>query len=440
MEKARIQTILALGLPIIGGMLSQNILNLIDTAMVGKLGDVALAAVGTGSFVNFMAVAFVTGLSAGVQAIAARRKGEGREAVMAVPLNGALIISLVFGIPVSAVLIWFAYDLFALVNNDPMVSAYGGGYFQIRLFAMVAVGMNFSFRGYWNGIHRPKLYLQTLVIMHVCNIFLNWLLIFGHLGLPAMGAFGAGLGTTISTFLGTAYYFYLGRKYAVGNGFLKGIPGRESFRTILRLAVPNGIQQLFFSGGFTMLFWILGQVSTETTAAATVLINIMLVAILPAIALGMSAASLVSSALGRGDGEDAKQWGWDVVKVSIVLLLILGLPMWAFPELILKGFISDQATINLAKLPLILVGITIWLDGMGLVLLNALLGAGDNRRAMIISIVLQWGLFLPAAFLVGPILGFGLLGIWMAQIAYRAIQAGVFAMQWRAGRWREIQV
>jgi len=440
LEKSRVNTILGLGLPIIGGMLSQNILNLVDTAMVGQLGDVALAAVGTGSFVNFMAVAFVTGLSAGVQAIASRRRGEGRHEVMAEALNGALVLALVFAIPVSAVLIWFAYPLFSLVNNDVMVSTVGGGYLQIRLFAMVAVGMNFAFRGYWNGIHQPKLYLRTLVLMHFSNIFLNWVFIFGHLGFPAMGAFGAGLGTTISTFLGTAYYFYLGRRFAKGHGFLHGMPDRNAFRTILRLTVPNGIQQLFFSGGFTMLFWILGKVGTDTTAAATVLINIMLVAILPAIALGMSAASLVGSALGKGEREDARQWGWDVVKVAMVLLLALGFPMWAFPELILKIFISDPDTIALAKLPLILVGATIWLDGMGLVLLNALLGAGASRRAMVISIGMQWGLFLPVAYLVGPVLGFGILGIWIAQIAYRLLQAGVFAMQWQGGHWQDIQV
>lgn len=440
MEKVRIKKILALGLPIIGGMLSQNILNLVDTLMVGTLGDVALAAVGTGSFINFMAVAFVTGLSPAVQAIAARRYGEGRQEVAAVPLNGALILAIVFAIPISALLIWFAYPIFQWVNNDPAVASVGGGYLQIRLFAIVAVGMNYSFRGYWNGIQLPHLYLLTLVLMHFSNIVLNFLLIFGFLGFPAMGAFGAGLGTTISTFIGTGIYFYLGRKYATKNGFLHGIPSWSSFRGMFRLTLPNGIQQLFTSGSFTVLFLILGKVSLETTSAASVLINIMLVAILPGMALGMSAASLVGSALGRGDGKDAMQWGWDVVKVAACLLLVLGLPMWIFPDLILGGFLQAEETLALARIPLVLVGMTIWIDGIGLVLLHALLGAGDNRRAMLISVGLQWGLFLPVAYLVGPVLGFGLLGIWIAQISYRAIQAGVFAMIWRSGRWRDIRV
>src|SRR5690606_31384999 len=99
--------ILALALPIIGGMVSQNLLNLVDTAFVSGLGDAALAAVGQGSFATFMSLAFITGLSPGVQAMAARRKGEGAHTETAVPLNGGLVMALGFGVPIAA-LVWWA--------------------------------------------------------------------------------------------------------------------------------------------------------------------------------------------------------------------------------------------------------------------------------------------------------------------------------------------
>ena len=99
LERRRTWTILALALPIIGGMVSQNVLNLVDTAMVGTLGPSALAAVGMGSFANFMAMAFIMGLSAGVQAIAARRLGEGRASETASPLNAGLLIAFVVANP-----------------------------------------------------------------------------------------------------------------------------------------------------------------------------------------------------------------------------------------------------------------------------------------------------------------------------------------------------
>ncbi len=439
-QTSRVRRILVLGLPIIGGMLSQNILNLVDTAMVARLGDAALAAVGIGGFLNFMAIAMVTGLSSGVQAVAARRKGECRESETAIPLNGALLVATCFGVPLTFILIYFAPHLFALVNSDAAVIEAGTPYLSVRLLAMTAVGWNYSFRGYWNGVNLPKLYLFTLVIMHSVNIFLNWIFIFGNLGAPELGAMGAGVATSIATVLGSFMYVGLGFAYARSGGFFRGLPSLQTVKSILSLSVPNGIQQLFFASGFTMLFWILGQVGTRTTAAANVLINVMLVAILPGIALGMAAASLVGQALGRGDQADAKQWGWDVVKVSIVLLSLLGLPMALVPDIILSIFQLDAPTQELARLPLRIVGFTIGIDGIGLVLQHALLGAGASRITMAISIVMQWVLFLPLAYLIGPTMGYGLLGIWIAQIAYRILQAGVFVWLWRGGSWADIKV
>ncbi|MEO1337136.1 MAG: MATE family efflux transporter, partial [Myxococcota bacterium] len=95
----RYWNVLRLGTPIVGGMISQNVLNLVDTAMVGTLGNAALAGVGTASFLNFMSVAFLTGFSVGVQAMVARRIGEGRESVAAIPLNGTLVIILGLALP-----------------------------------------------------------------------------------------------------------------------------------------------------------------------------------------------------------------------------------------------------------------------------------------------------------------------------------------------------
>ncbi|MDH3728808.1 MAG: MATE family efflux transporter, partial [Myxococcales bacterium] len=147
----RRRRILGLALPIIGGMLSQNVLNLVDTAMVGTLGDAALAGVGLGGFANFLLSSFVLGLSAGVQAMAARRVGEGRRAETAIPLNGGLLIALIIAVPWSATLIALAPEYFPWLTTDPSVVEQGVPYLRARLFAMAAMGMNFAFRGYWNA-------------------------------------------------------------------------------------------------------------------------------------------------------------------------------------------------------------------------------------------------------------------------------------------------
>ncbi len=440
MEAARLNRILALSLPIIGGMVSQNLLNLVDTAMVGFLGNSALAAVGLGGFVIFMCQALILGISTGVQTTAARRKGEGNLDRAVYSLNSALLIILVVAPVLSLVLIQLAPVAYPYLNSDPQVIEDGVPYLEIRLAAVVFVGMNYAFRGYWNALDLSRLYMMTLIVMHLSNIVLNYALIFGNFGAPRMGVAGAGLASALSMAIGTAMYFYLGFRHARRQGFLKHLANRAETRSLVRISIPAGIQQLFFAAGFVALFWIIGRVGTPELAAANVLITVTLFAILPGLALGLACTTLVSEAMGRGEIDDAYQWAWDIAKVALVLLTVLGMPMWLVPDLVSSLFLHDEPTRELARWPMRLVGLSMPLEALGFAFMHGLLGAGDARRVMVVSIGLQWFLLLPLAFLVGPILGFGLLGIWLLQGGSRALQAIVYLSLWKGGRWRSIAV
>jgi Na+-driven multidrug efflux pump len=167
LDRQRSREVLVLALPIIGAMMSQNLLNLVDTAMVGHLGAAELAGVGLASFLNFMAVAFITGLSSAVQAMAARRVGEGRHHESAIPLNGGILLSALLGIPLAAVLIAAAPHIIGTLNKDPAVVEAGTTYLQLRLLSICAIGMNFSFRGYWSAIKLARLYMYKIGRAHV---------------------------------------------------------------------------------------------------------------------------------------------------------------------------------------------------------------------------------------------------------------------------------
>jgi multidrug resistance protein, MATE family len=438
--KGRLRRILLLALPIVGGMMSQNVMNLVDTAMVGTLGDAALGAVGLGGFANFMFMALLLGISVGVQTTAARRKGEGLLHETAVPLNGGLLIVLCVAPPLSALLYWAVPMIYPHLNADSDVIAQGVPYLQARVLAIFFVGANFAFRGYWNAVDLPRLYMSTLVVMHSTNIFLNWVLIFGNLGAPALGVHGAGIASAASTVVGFSIYVWLGFRHAAGAGFLQRVPGRGQLGTLFRLSLPSGIQQLFFATGFVVTFWIIGQVGTREMAAATVILNLTLVALLPGLGLGLAATTLVGQALGRGNPDDASRWGWDVARVGMLALAILGLPGAIWPELLLGGFIHDPETMAVARFPMRLVGLGMAVEGLGMVMMHSLLGAGDTRRVMRVAVLAQWGAFLPLAYLVGPVLGFGLTFIWCMQVGYRAALAGIFTHYWVRRDWARIKV
>jgi MATE family multidrug resistance protein len=225
------------------------------------------------------------------------------------------------------------------------------------------------------------------------------------------------------------------------------MPNGAVLRAIGRLSLPNSFQQLFFAAGFNVLFWIIAHgkvadqaLATAEVAAANVVINVTLVAVLPGLGMGIAAATLVGQALGRGDPADAKAWGWDVVEIGAGVMAVLGLPMLLFPDVILGVFLHEPLTLEIARGPLRLVGATIAIDGVGMVLMNALIGAGASRTSMLVSIATQWLIFLPVAYVLGPVLGLGLMAIWIAQVGYRGLSALVFAHLWRRGTWASIKV
>ena len=358
MDLARRQRIFSLALPIIGGMVSQNLLNIVDTAMVGFLGDAALAAVGLGGFIVFMCQALILCISTGVQSSAARRKGEGKPERAAAILNTALILVLVVAPVFSLVLIQLAEPVYPYLNADPAVIEKGVPYIEWRLGAIIFVGMNFAFRGYWNALDMSRLYMTTLIFMHATNIILNYVLIFGNFGAPALGVTGAGMASAISMAVGTFVYFYLGFKHVHKGCFLRCMATRPETMSLVRVSIPAGLQQLFFAAGLVAMFWIIGRIGTPSLAAANVLVTVLLFAILPGLGLGLACATLVGQALGKRDPEDAYQWAFDVAKVTVILLTILGLPMWLVPDLVSSIFIHEESTRELALWPMRIKGLT----------------------------------------------------------------------------------
>lgn len=439
-DTSRSQTILKLALPIIGAMLSQSLINLIDAALVGTLGEVALAGVGIGGYAMFLVTALLFGLSSGVQSQTARRHGELNTTQRALALNAGLSIALGTALPLTLVCVWQAPMILSLISQQADVHAVAVDYFRWRIIALVPVAMIFCFRGYWNGIQQTGIYLQIILVMHTVNVLASVGLIHGIAGLPRLGASGAGAGTAIALFVGLMAWAGYSIRHARLCGFLQAWPSRATLSMTLRLAVPHSVQQVCFAGGYAVLFWILGEIGTASVAVGHVLVNLSLLLILPGVGLGLAAMSLVGQALGRETPDDAHRWGWDVVQVAWACLALLALPMALFPASILQVFLHDADLIALGSLPLQLTALMVVLDAAAIVLGQALLGAGANRTVMAITLSLQWLVFLPAAWWVGVVLDHGLVGIWWAQLGYRCLNSLSFALVWQRRRWQYLSV
>lgn len=434
---ARFNKILALALPITAGMLSQSVLNLIDAALVGRLGEVALSGVGLGSYANFLFIALITGLSSSVQTLVARRRGQA-SAGAAEPLNLALLVAICLALPISMLAYLNAPRLLDLLTNDPAVATLGCDYFQYRVLALTFVAFNFSFRGYWNGIKDSLGFLRLLLLMHLLNVPLSYLLIFGGLGVPAFGAAGSGLGTLLAMAAGSVLLLIKTYRRGRSDGFLSQRPRWSTLQRLLALALPASLQQLVFALGLLMLFWIIGQIGTAEIALAHILINLGLLLILPGVGLGMAATTLVSHSLGKQQPERAYRWGVDTIWLAITTLFILGTPLWLWPEAVMHLFLQNPELYELGRWPLIIQGVGLCLDAAAIVLTQALQGAGAHRTVMLINSASLWLIYLPLAWLLGVYLGWGLTAIWLVQMGHRFINSLIFISLWKKRHWQQL--
>ncbi|MGM0857196.1 MAG: MATE family efflux transporter [Pseudomonadota bacterium] len=425
--------VVRLAWPIMLGMLSQSMLNLVDAAMVGRLGETALAGVGLGGYAMFMMTALVFGLSSSVQSQTAQRHGAGSP--LTSPLYAGLWLGLISGMLVTLMAWWQAPWFMQWLSPAPDVHDVAVDYFRWRVLALTAIALTLCFRGYWNGRQHTQLYLRIIVAVHLLNVVLSAGLIFGLAGLPRLGATGAGVGTTLSIMVGLLIWVWVTMRRDADARWRQLLPDRQVLRATARLALPHSAQQLWFAAGYAVLFWLLSQLGTASVAVGHVLINLSLLLILPGVGIGVAAMSLVGEALGRDAEQEAHRWGMDALWVAWLLLAVLALPMLWVPESVLGLFFTSRELITLGALPLQLTGLMMMIDAAALVLAQALMGAGAQRTVMIVTLGMQWLFFLPLAWWVGLALGHGLLGIWLMQLLYRIINSAGFLWIWQRRQW-----
>jgi multidrug resistance protein, MATE family len=436
----RTRTISALAFPAGIALSMTMVMSLIDLAMVGRLGNHAVAAVGLGVFSNTFVLAFVIGVASAVQGLVARRRGEGSTQPKCLPLNAGLLMALLVGLPLTILCYMFTPLFFSAISSDPEVTRVGASFLRILYMGIVGVGMQSAFRGYWYGMEKPKVNMMIVFFMICLNITGNYLLIYGKLGAPALGAKGAAISTVVSLYVGASINFALVYFRFRKEGFLSAWPQRSLLARVFKMGLPVTMQEFFHSAGYITFFWIVGQIGTAELAAASVLIRITMVLVLLAMSLATASATLVSKSVGEGDLEGAAEWGWDSGKLGVIGISLLGLPLFLFPESFLSIFLSDPHAISIAVIPLRLVAATTGVGSLIYIFAYTLYSVGDGKRVVMVSFSTQWLFFLPAAWIVGPYLKYGLLQIWLVQMAYGTLATALIIAIWVDGRWKKVKI
>ena len=418
-------------------MVSGTLLELVDLAFVGSLGTFALAGVGLGGFIAFVYVSLFFGLGNAVIATASRQVGAGEPEGAGAYLNAALGVVVLGGVGTAVPLVAGSEFLFRLMNDDPAVLEAGVPYLSWLLATGPLFGASIAFGQAWNALGKPRFFMVTSIVQNLLNIPFNYVFIFGWgEWLPAFGATGAGIGTFAASVVGLGVHLVLAWAYGGPYGFLRVRPRSYQAAELLRLGLPSGFREMIGSIALALNYRIVGLVGTPELAVYAILMRFVSFVGLPAFALGTAGASLVGRSLGAAEPEEAHRWGLDTVKVGVLVMVVLGVPLWLAPRSVISVFVHDPQTIELAIAPVAILGVMIGLNGVSYMMSAILSGAGDVRRVLYVNLATNYGLLIPLGYTVGVVLGYGLIGMWVVhQFLFRASEAGIYLWMWRGRKW-----
>lgn len=432
--------ILKVALPAIAGLSTQMVVSLVDSAMVGRIEDAtyALAAMGIGVLATWALISFFSSLATGIHVVVARKFGEGDYISCGVTLNNSLLIAVMIGTFVAMVGVFFSYPIAHLFATDELVGNYASEYLYYRFMGIPFFLISVSFRGFFFGISKTKIFMFSGVITNVLNMIFNYILIYGEFGFPKMGLAGAGLGSTLATIFDVLFYSVIIMLPTYRKRFQNLrhlLISKNIISAIMKISLPVSFQNVFILIGFLSFVAITGLIGTLEQASTQAIISTLFISFLPCFGFGIAVQTLVGNNLGAKKFLLAKIYGFETAKVATIYTIVLGIIFTIIPHYVLLIITNDQTIISTAVPSLRVAGFAQIFYGVGVVLANGLQAAGRSFYVMKAEVITNLIIFVPIAYFLGVYLELGLTWAWMALPVYIILYSLVIYLKFSSGDW-----
>lgn len=424
--------VLGLAWPVIGENLLETLLGIVDTLLVAGLGAAAIAGVGSGLQVMFFVLAALAALSIGSSVLVAQSYGA-KDLRHAGELGRqSLLWSLILSMPLAIAGLLLAGPIIRLFGVEPEVARIGADYLRVSMGTVVVLVALFIGGGVLRGAGDSRTPMVVTAIANVINVVLAYGLIYGHLGMPRLGAVGSAWGTFLARAFALALLvraLWIGRN-GVRVGGARIAAWRPDLRVadrILRLGIPSALEQILISAAFFALTVIVARLGTETLAAQRISFTALSFSFLPGIGFAIAATALVGQSVGARrilEGAAAARiatW-WAVIWMGAIAVLLI---LLANPIMHLFTDDPDVVRIGAAGLRTVALQQPFW--GVMFVQAGATRGTGDTRFPLIVTGGGVWASVLLALLLLQTV-GGGLVSVWAAFLITSPLMA---ALHWR---------
>jgi putative MATE family efflux protein len=420
----------------------ESLVGLIDTLMVGRLGANAVAGVGVATqIINAVSVMNMA-LATGTVALVARHVGANQrpsaEAVLQQSIYVALSMALLIAIPAA---LWaphlvsiFKVDSHVLDNGTSFLRCFMLGVPSMAMFAVIAAGLRGA------GDMRTPLMIGGLV--NVLNVSVGYVLIFGKLGLPALGVRGSALASATAFTTGAllALASLLRSTSALRLRRAAWRPALAIARRVVAVGSPTGMEQMLMQIGFLLYLSIAAHYGTSAVAAYFIGVKILALSFLPGFGFSAAASTLVGQQLGARQPQSAERSGWEANRLAMLCMSAAGIVIFVFARTIAQLFIDDPEVVTDAVSFIRVLAAAQPLMAADSTLGGALRGAGDTRFPLLTVTVGFYGARLGCAWVAANVLGLGIAWVWAALLGDYLMRAVLKAWRFNSGRWKRIQV
>jgi putative MATE family efflux protein len=436
------RAIVLLAIPMILEMALESLFAVVDIFFVAKVGPEAVATVGLTESVLTLVYSIAIGLSAAATAMVARRIGEGDREAAARAGAQTIVIALIMSALIAVPGWFFAEDILRLMAHDESVSATGYQFTRLLLTCNLPILLLWMLNGIFRGAGDAATAMRSLWIANAVNIVLCPVLIFGWGPLPAMGVLGSGVATTIGRSIGVCYQlwhlFQVGRIVRVRLAMLR--PQWDVIGSLLRLASGSTGQYLIASASWIFMIYILGQISKDVVAGYTIAIRIIIFTILPSWGMSNAAATLVGQNLGAGQPERAERSAWRAAHFNMVFMAVVCVVYVVFAPWLIGIFTQEPTALAAGTLALRIIGGGYVMFGYGMVISQAINGAGDTYTPTLLNFVCFWLIETPLAWLLALHWGWGQGGVYWAIVIAESIMAAAAMWVFQRGKWKLAKV
>ncbi|MGR3564740.1 MAG: MATE family efflux transporter [Heliomarina sp.] len=417
------KAILFLGLPLIGGHLAQYAIGLTDTVMLGWYSVEALAAVTLSHSYFFVFFMLGSGFALAVMPMVAAAAARDDEVSVRRATRMGLWLSLGFALLVMPIM-WKAKTLLGLLGQTPAVAEAGGEYLRIAGFGLIPALLVMVIKSYLAALERTRIVLWITVLAAISNALANYILIFGNLGAPELGLRGAAIASVLTQSISlVAIVFYAIRALPDHNLFQRlWRPDWEMFGQVFRLGLPIGMTTVCEVSLFAASSVMMGWLGTVTLAAHGIVITVAAAAFMVHLGLSNVATIRAGNAFGRGDRAHMARGALVVFLLSLAIACITVTAFLVVPEPVISLFIEPD---DPARPAILIVGVQLLaiaalfqlVDGAQVIALGLLRGVQDTAVPMMIAILSYWAVGLSVSYLLGFVLGWGGVGVWLGLTA-----------------------